>query len=118
MCLRCASRPGALPPVPLQVKPYFEVLLRVAVESFPEVAFVPVQAPEAVHDVAFVVLQVNVAALPAVIEVGEALSETVGGGVGGGRRPLLEPPRPPWPAAVVTAKPAAAKPAASAAARN
>jgi hypothetical protein len=40
----------------------------------------PVQLPEAVHDVAFVELQVSVAALPLTTLVGDALSVTVGAG--------------------------------------
>ncbi len=45
----------------------------------PEVALVPVQAPEAVQDVAPVELHVNVVLLPLVTEDGFAISDTVTG---------------------------------------
>ena len=51
------------------------------VDSVPLVAFVPVQPPEAVHDVASVLLQVSVTVPPDVIEFGEADRVTVGDGV-------------------------------------
>jgi hypothetical protein len=38
----------------------------------------PLQAPEAVHEAALVVLQFNVDVLPAVTLAGEAVSETLG----------------------------------------
>ncbi len=50
----------------------------------PEVAFVPVQPPEAVQLVALVDDQVSVDDCPDVTEVGEAVRETVGAGVVGG----------------------------------
>lgn len=53
----------------------------------PLVASVPVQAPEAVHDVAFVELQLIVEAVPAAMLVGDALSDTFGGAAA-----TLEPP--------------------------
>jgi hypothetical protein len=46
----------------------------------PETAFVPDQAPEAVHDVAFVVDQLSVDLAPAVMLVGFALNVTAGFG--------------------------------------
>ena len=51
-----------------------------AVDWLPDVAFVPDQAPEAVHDVAFVEDQVNVEELPLGMLVGLALKVSVGGG--------------------------------------
>jgi hypothetical protein len=47
----------------------------------PDVAFDPVQLPDAVHDVAFVELQVSVLLPPLLTDIGEAESETVGAGV-------------------------------------
>lgn len=44
----------------------------------PFVAIVPLQPPEAVHDVAFVELQLMVEVLPPLMLVGDALSDTVG----------------------------------------
>ncbi len=54
----------------------------------PLIAFVPVQLPEAVHEVALVEDQVTVETLPEVMLVGLAENATVGGGVGEG---LVEP---------------------------
>ena len=50
----------------------------------PEVAWLPVQALEAVHEVALVLLQVRVELAPAVMLVGLAVRVTVGAVVGGG----------------------------------
>jgi len=50
----------------------------------PLVAFVPVQPPEAVHEVTLVEDQVTVEILPEVMLVGLAENATVGGGVGEG----------------------------------
>ena len=47
----------------------------------PLVAFVPVQPPEAVHEVALVEDQVTVETLPEVMLVGLAENDTVGGGI-------------------------------------
>lgn len=68
----------AEPAVPVQVRVKVEVEVRLPVDSEPEVALVPLQAPEAVHDVVLVELQVRVEAEPEVTEVGEAERETVG----------------------------------------
>jgi hypothetical protein len=51
------------------------------VSSVPEVAFDPLQLPEPVHEVAFVVDQVSVLPLPLPTDIGEAESETVGAAV-------------------------------------
>ena len=48
----------------------------------PLVALEPVQAPEAVHEVAFVVDQLKVELLPLAMELGLAARLTVGAGVG------------------------------------
>ena len=55
--------------------------------SVPLVARVPLHAPDAVHDVAFVEDQVITLTVPVVSELGEALTVTVGagGGDGGGQ---------------------------------
>ena len=50
------------------------------VDSLPEVALGPDQAPEAVHEVAFVEDQVSVEEPPFAIDVGFAVSDTVGTG--------------------------------------
>ena len=47
----------------------------------PEVAFDPLQLPDAVHDVAFDELHVSVLLPPLVTDVGDADSDTVGAGV-------------------------------------
>ena len=50
----------------------------------PLAAFVPVQPPAAVHELALVEDQVAIEILPGVMLVGLAESATVGGGTGGG----------------------------------
>jgi hypothetical protein len=52
-----------------------------AVLWLPAVALLPVQPPDAVHDVALVVFQVSVLVPPLLTEVGDAESVTVGAGV-------------------------------------
>jgi hypothetical protein len=52
------------------------------VEVLPLVGLVPLQPPEAVQEVAFVVLQTRVAALPLVMLAGLALRVTAGAGAG------------------------------------
>jgi uncharacterized membrane protein YgaE (UPF0421/DUF939 family) len=53
-------------------------VVRAPVLCVPAVAKLPLQAPEAVHEVAFVELHVNSELPPLVMLVGEALSATVG----------------------------------------
>ena len=81
----------AEPPLPLQVKLKIAVVVRLPVLWEPEIALAPLQAPEAVQDVALVEDQDRLEALPEVTAVGLAEIETVGvdeggggGGVGGG----------------------------------
>jgi hypothetical protein len=71
----------ALPPSPAQVSVKLVVADNVPVDWVPLVAFDPVQPSDAVHAVALVELQVNVAAVPVPIVVGLALSATVGTGI-------------------------------------
>ena len=79
----------ALPPEPVQEILYIDVAVGVTVWE-PEVALVPLQAPEAEQEVALVLLQERVLDDPEVIEVGLAVRETVGV-VGGGvvEKPML-----------------------------
>ena len=51
------------------------------VSAVPDVAFDPLQLPDAVHDVAFVELHVSVLLAPLLTDIGEAESDTVGAGV-------------------------------------
>lgn len=60
----------------------------------PFAACVPLQPPEAVHDVALVDDQVSVLGEPEATVIGLALIETVGAGVPGPVLPPLSPPPP------------------------
>jgi hypothetical protein len=92
----------AEPPAPEQLNVKVVVALSAALVSLPEVALVPVQPPEAVQDVALVLLHVNVTVWPAVIAVGLRFNVTVGDGLLGvdGLPPF--PPPPPQPASMAT----------------
>lgn len=68
----------AEPPVPVQVRVNVDVVVRLPVDWVPAVALLPDQAPDALHDVALVELQVSVEAEPEDTVVGEAVRETVG----------------------------------------
>jgi len=68
------------PPVPVQVRVYVALLVGETL-WLPEVLLEPVQLPEAVQEVAFVVLQVRLEDCPLVIEVGVAARVKVGAGV-------------------------------------
>jgi hypothetical protein len=57
------------------------VTLSAPVDCEPDVALVPLQPPEAVHDVALVEDHDSVAAPPLTTEVGFALKDRVGAGV-------------------------------------
>src|SRR5262245_24560268 len=72
------------PPPPKQVSVNVVLAVRFPVVCEPEIAFVPDHPPDAVHEVALVVLQVSVEAVPEVIEPGLADKATVGPGVEGG----------------------------------
>ena len=70
----------ALPPPPLQLSVKVLVMVSGPRGSLPEVALFPVQAPEAVQEVAFVEDHVRVENPPLVTDVGFAVSDTVGTG--------------------------------------
>jgi predicted acyl esterase len=70
---------GALvPPAPVHFNEYVVLAVRAPVLCVPLVAFVPLQPPEAVQDVALVELQVSVDAAPLTTLVGLADSAAVG----------------------------------------
>lgn len=71
-----------LPPAPLQVKVYVPGAVRLVNGRLPEVAWVPVQAPEAVQLVALVLDHVSVDEPLIDTDVGLAVRATVGAGVG------------------------------------
>ena len=66
------------PPAPLQTNEYDVVAVSAPVLSVPLVALVPLQPPEAVHEVALVELHVSIDAAPLATEVGDALMDAVG----------------------------------------
>lgn len=70
-----------VPPAPLQLSVNDVVALNAPVLALPETDFEPLQPPDAVHEVAFVELQVSVLLPPLATLVGDADSETVGAGV-------------------------------------
>jgi hypothetical protein len=72
----------ALPPAPAQVSPYVALAVSVPVDCEPPVALTPLQPPVAVHDVAFVEVQVKVEAPPLATVLGLAFSVTVAVGCG------------------------------------
>ena len=69
-----------VPPVPVQVKEYELGIVIAPVLCVPLVALAPLQAPEAVHEVALVELHVSVELPPPATEVGFAANVTVGAG--------------------------------------
>ncbi|MEJ1963981.1 MAG: hypothetical protein WDO56_21545 [Gammaproteobacteria bacterium] len=71
-----------LPPAPVHVRRNVEVAANAPLDSEPLIALLPVHAPEAVHEVAFVVDQVSTLAVPAVTVVGVAENKRVGAGAG------------------------------------
>jgi hypothetical protein len=71
-----------LPPVPVQVRVYVEVLVSAPVDCELLVGSEPDQAPEAVQEEALVEDQVSVEVPPLATLVGLALSEAVGAGAG------------------------------------
>ena len=73
-----------VPPGPLQLSTkVLAAAVRLPVLALPEVGLVPDQSPEAVQEVASVDDHVSMAALPLVTDVGLALIDTIGAGVGG-----------------------------------
>ena len=69
-----------VPPAPVQVNEYELGIVSAPVLCVPLVALLPLQPPEAVHEVALVELHVSVEAPPLAIEVGFAVNVTVGAG--------------------------------------
>ena len=67
-----------VPPGPVQVNEYEPAIVRDPVLCVPLVGWVPLQLPEAVHEVALVELHVSVEAPPPATAVGLAVSVTVG----------------------------------------
>jgi len=74
----------AVPPVPVQASEKVAELVNAPLDSLPEIALLPDQAPEASHEVASVDDQVSVEDAPLATEVGFAARLTVGSGGGGG----------------------------------
>jgi len=70
-----------MPPAPVHDSVKLAVAVRAPVGLLPFVATAPLQAPEAVHDVAFAELQLMVEVPPEVIVGGEALNDIVGAAV-------------------------------------
>ena len=68
-------------PVPVHEREYVVVAVG-ATDCVPEIAFVPVQPPEAVHDATFVELHESVDDCPLVMDVGDAEKVSVGAGGG------------------------------------
>src|SRR5690349_1211099 len=71
----------ALPPDPVQLSVKVREVVRAPVLWLPDVAFVPLQPPDAVHEVALVEDQLSVLLPPLTTDVGDAAMETVGTGV-------------------------------------
>jgi hypothetical protein len=70
------------PPGPVQVSEYVSFAVKAPVDCEPLTGLAPDQAPEAMHEVALLDDQVNMAELPLVIVLGPAAIATVGcGGV-------------------------------------
>ena len=72
----------AVPPVPVHVSVNVAFANRLALLAVPLVPFAPDQPPEAVHELALVLLQDSCALLPMATLLGLAWSDTVGGAVG------------------------------------
>ena len=72
---------AVVPPLPVQLRVNVVVLVNAPVDTaLPLVALLPLQPPEAVQAVAFVVLQVNAEDAPLAILVGVAENVTPGAG--------------------------------------
>ena len=72
------------PPDPVQAREKVLEVVSAPLDWLPEVVLLPDHVPEATQDVASVDDQVSVEDAPLVIEVGFAVSDTVGSGGGGG----------------------------------
>lgn len=72
------------PPPPVHASVYVFDAVRLLCACVPLVAFAPLHAPLAVHEVAFVAFHVSVALLPEVTDVGDMESVRVGAGVTAG----------------------------------
>jgi len=70
----------AVPPAPVQLRVKDLLAVKAPVLCVPAVALVPLQPPDAVHDVAFVELHVKVLLPPLATVVGDADNVTVGTG--------------------------------------
>jgi hypothetical protein len=70
----------AVPPSPVHARVKVPELVSAPLDSLPEVALLPVQAPEAVQEVASVDDQLSVDEPPLTTEVGFAVSDTMGTG--------------------------------------
>ncbi len=95
-----------LPPLPVQVRVKVAALVSAPVDSLPAVARVPLQAPLAVQEVAWVEDQVSVVAAPLVTLPTAAVRVTLGGGAG--VPPLPPPPQPARISAQAASTPSAA----------
>jgi hypothetical protein len=69
---------AALPPAPLHVSVYVAPVLSAPVDDEPLVALLPDQAPEAVHEVALVAVQLTVELAPLATVLGFAVTVTAG----------------------------------------
>jgi hypothetical protein len=72
---------AAVPPPPVQVRVYLVVAVSAGVALVPVIGCVPLQPPEAVHEVAFVELQLSVAVFPLTIVAGLAVRVIDGAGL-------------------------------------
>jgi hypothetical protein len=70
----------AVPPAPVQLRLNVAAAFNAPVVSFPETAFAPLQVPDAEHEVALVLDQVNMLVPPALTVTGLADNVTVGPG--------------------------------------
>ena len=80
-----------VPPAPLQVSEYDVFDVMAPVLRVPLVANTPLQPPDALQEVAFVELQLNVDSWPPLTVVCDALIDAVGTGLIGGAPPPLPP---------------------------
>lgn len=74
----------AVPPLPEHCSVNVAVLLSAGVDSLPDIPRLPLQPPDAVHEVALVDVHVSIAVSLTATLVGLAVNDTVGAGGGGG----------------------------------